>query len=107
MYFSDIIKKRKENESKLMSPSVEHYMEYIATEKRLLALIRCKDKFPEKKKIMEARLVKKIDFLYKEARNKFEKDYQLMLDYFRFLKEIKAKIRAKEIIEILLAVSFE
>lgn len=53
---------------------------------------------------MEGRLIKKINRLYKEARCKLGDDYQLLMDYFQFLKEVKAKIRGKEIIELLMVV---
>lgn len=104
MFYSDIARKRKRHENKLAWPSVENYIDYIGTERRLLALINCKDKFPEKKKVVEARLIKKINRLYKDARSKLGDDYQLLMDYFQFLKEVKAKIRAKEIIELIMQV---
>lgn len=102
--FSDIARRRKKHENKLAWPSLENYIEYIATERRLLAIVTCKDRALEKKKIMEGRLIKKINRLYKEARSKMGDDYQLLMDYYQFLKEVKAKTRAKEIVELLMEV---
>lgn len=102
---SDISRKRKRHKSKLALPSVENYIECIATERRLLALVRCKDRTLEKNKIVQNRLIKKINRIYKEARSKYENDYELLMDYFHFLKEAKAKIRANEIIEMIMEVS--
>lgn len=79
-------------------------MEYIQSERRLLALVNCQNRFPEKKKSMETRLIKKINKLYKEALNNFKNNYDLLVDYFKFCSQVKAKIRAKEILELILAV---
>lgn len=105
MGFSDIAKKRIKHESKLAWSTLESYTEYIQLEKRLFALVNCKDTLTEKKKSMEMRLIKKINKLYRAALNKFPNEYDLMIDYFKFCCQVKAKIRASEIIEIVLEVS--
>lgn len=60
--------------------------------------------FPEAKKKMKARLIKKINKLYQEALAEFKNDYQLMLKYFKFCSQVKAKIRANQTIGLILEV---
>lgn len=79
-------------------------MDYIDTERRLLHLVSCRERCPQRKKSLETRLLKKINSLYKEAVNKFNHDYNVMTDYFKFCSQIKAKTRAKEILQLILQV---
>lgn len=105
---SDIAKKRSRLESKLAIPTKENYVEYIELEKRLLSLVEAsRERVPGTLKNLKTRMVRRINRLYKELLSKFGNDYQDMKDYFKFCVHIKAKIRAKEIVELILQVKIK